>query len=219
MWTWRTSLKFPESRPSSLRRSWGGLGLDEGDLSWSCTRCPPTDSAQVPRVQVQVHRGDSRGGLGLGRGGLWQTRWGTWWTLTQTQRSLNMFNKTPESFATHFIMLDCFVLSKKIFPISIKSLWSGCLLQTALKKENSQSCDDAVKNRHRHHNPQIPHNNHHHGRAGTFRGVLNVLIRAFGPQLGLDIVAYGWVQFWMIHFRRAHCRVYLYPTLGIGQSM
>jgi len=36
----------------------------------------------------------------------------------------------------------------------------------------------------------------HHGRAG----VLNVLIRAFGPQLGLDIVAYGWVQFWMIRF-------------------
>ena len=40
MWTWRTSLKFPESRPSSPRRSRGGLGLDEGDLSWSCTRCP-----------------------------------------------------------------------------------------------------------------------------------------------------------------------------------
>ena len=64
MWTWRTSLKFPESRP----RPRGELGLDEGDLSWSCTRCPPTDSAQVPRVQVQVHRGDSRGVLGHGRG-------------------------------------------------------------------------------------------------------------------------------------------------------
>ena len=31
---------------------------------------PRATSTQVPRVQVQVHRGDSRGGLGLGRGRL-----------------------------------------------------------------------------------------------------------------------------------------------------
>ena len=43
-----------------------------------------------------------------------------------------------------------------------------------------------MKNRHRHQNPQIPHNNHHPGRAGTFWGVLNVLICAFGPHLSWD---------------------------------
>ena len=70
MWTWRTSLKFPKSRPSSPRRSRGELGLDEGDLSWSCTRCPPTDSAQVPRVQGQVHRGAAEVNLALDEGDL-----------------------------------------------------------------------------------------------------------------------------------------------------
>ena len=70
MWTWRTPLKSPESRPSPPRRSRGGLGLDEGDLSWSCTRCPPTDSAQVPRVQGQVHRGAAEVNLALDEGDL-----------------------------------------------------------------------------------------------------------------------------------------------------
>ena len=39
MWTWRTSLKFPESRPSSPRRSRGELGLDEGS---TLLRSPPS---------------------------------------------------------------------------------------------------------------------------------------------------------------------------------
>ena len=45
-----TPLKSPESSPPRCNQ--GGLGLDEGDLSWSCTRCSPTDSAQFPWVQV-----------------------------------------------------------------------------------------------------------------------------------------------------------------------
>ena len=47
MWTWWTLLKSPESRPCPTRRSWGRFGLDERNLSWSCTRCQPTDFAQA----------------------------------------------------------------------------------------------------------------------------------------------------------------------------
>ena len=49
-WTWRTPLKSPKSRPSPERYSPGGLGLDEGDLSWSCTRRKASTPRRSPGV-------------------------------------------------------------------------------------------------------------------------------------------------------------------------
>ena len=45
------------------------------------------DSAQVPRVHVQVHQGDSRGVRGHGQGVLERSRWCTWLRLGVLERS------------------------------------------------------------------------------------------------------------------------------------
>ena len=48
------------------------------------------DSAQVPRVHVQIHQGDSRGVLGHGRGLLERSQWCTWrglWVLERNRPS------------------------------------------------------------------------------------------------------------------------------------
>ena len=41
-------------------------------------------------------------------------------------------------------------------------------------------------------------------RAGTFWGVLNVSLCAFGAQLGLNSVDKMLLQFWRVHFGRVH---------------